>query len=77
MHAKSINSYLRRENYFRKKVIQVNEIILLEIIKELKSRNLDYVFLVFHPGWIHGVGAISENVIDWRETFLRQVFRWK
>ncbi|MBI5739931.1 MAG: hypothetical protein HZA16_04340 [Nitrospirae bacterium] len=66
-------SYLRRETYFREKTKEINEKIMLEIIKELKSRNLNYVFLVFHPNWIRGTGPIKDNPIDWRDTIIKQI----
>lgn len=46
---------------------------MVEIIKELRSRNLNYVFLIFHPNWIRGVGSLDENAIDWRDTFIKQL----
>ncbi len=66
-------SYLKGEDYYKKKKIQVNERIMIEIINELKSRNIDYVFLIFHPSSIRGEGLLKENVDDWRDVFIKQI----
>jgi hypothetical protein len=56
-------SFLTRENYYIQKKIKLNEKIILEIIKELRIKKLDYVFLIFHD---------SKNLLsnDWRSSFL-------
>lgn len=66
-------SYLKKEKYYTQKKIRLNEKILLAIIKELKSRDLDYVFLIFHPIKVAGVGALDEDVSDWRNPFIRNI----
>ena len=66
-------SYLKKEKYYKSKKIEINEKIILNIISELKARNLDYVFVIFHHGWTQGVGNLNNNAIDWRNTFLRRI----
>lgn len=66
-------SYLKREDYFREKIKQINEKIILEIINELKSRNVDFIFLIFHPSWIRESGLLDEDITDWRDVFIKQV----
>jgi hypothetical protein len=66
-------SYLKKENYYKRKKVQINKKIMIEIIKELKARNIDYVFLIFHQNWIRGFGKLNENDTDWRSTFIRHI----
>lgn len=67
-------SYLKNEDYYRNKKIQVNEKIILEILKELRSRKLNYVFLIFHPSYTPESGDLYfENNADWRDSFLRRI----
>ncbi len=47
----------------------VNEQIVLEIIKELRENDLDFIFLIFHPHW-PGVSTLDSES-DWRDPFLR------
>lgn len=68
---KQIASFLRRANDYISKKMQVNEKIILEIVKELRTNNIDYVFLIFHPHW-PGV-SVLDNETDWRDSFLKQV----
>jgi hypothetical protein len=68
-----IVSYLKKEDYYKKKKIQINTRIMNEIVKELKLKEMDYVFLIFHPSWIDGVGHLNENVTDWRSSFIRRI----
>ncbi len=69
---KQITSLLRRDNdYYISKKIQVNEKIILEIVKELRTNNIDYVFLIFHPH-TPGVSTLDDET-DWRDSFLKQV----
>jgi hypothetical protein len=70
---KKLVSYLKRENYYKRKKIQVNKNIIREIIKELSDRNLDFIFLVFHPAWTPETGILREEVIDWRSSFIRKI----
>lgn len=66
-------SYLKKENYYKKKKIEVNEKIIVELLNELRSRNLDYVFLIFHPSWTpEARSQYFKDGIDWRDSFLRQ-----
>ena len=46
---------------------------MLEILNELTSRKLDFIFLIFHPDQVRGVGNLNENVTDWRSTFIRDI----
>ena len=51
--------------------MQINKKIILEIVKELRSNNFDYVFLIFHPHW-PGVSSLYDET-DWRDSFLKQL----
>ena len=51
---------------------QLNEKIMVEVIDELRARDLDFIFLVFHPHW-PGVTVLDAET-DWRDPFLRDVF---
>jgi hypothetical protein len=60
----------RIKNYFRTKPLQmreqieqINRHIILEIIRDLRERNLQFLFLIFHPQW-----ALRHD--DWRDEFL-------
>jgi hypothetical protein len=68
-----IVSYLKKKEYYKRKKIQINNKIMTEIIKELKKRDIESVFLIFHPMWIRGVGLMNENVTDWRSDFIRNI----
>lgn len=68
---KQIASFLRRDNDYISKKIQVNEKIILEIVKELRTNNIDYVFLIFHPNW-SGVSTLDDET-GWRDSFLKQL----
>lgn len=69
----SLTSYLKGENHYRRRKIRINEKIMLEIIDELTSRKLDFIFLIFHPDQVRGVGDLNENIKDWRSTFIRRI----
>lgn len=66
----------RLKNYFRaaalsekqEKIEEINRRILFEIIRDLRKRQLDHVFLIFHPK-----GALAANN-DWRDAFLVNLF---
>ncbi len=66
-------SYLKKENHYKRKIIQINKKIMIEIIKELKARDINYVFLIFHSIWIRGDGLLNENVTGWRNSFIRNI----
>lgn len=68
---KQISSFLKRDNDYISKKMQVNEKIILEIVKELRTNNIDYVFLIFHP-LFPGVNTLDDKT-DWRDSFLKQV----
>lgn len=61
---------LRREQRHRERKLEVSEKILDEILDQLRNRNLDFVFVIFHGD------RMSDNPLlggtDWREEFLRQ-----
>lgn len=59
-------SFLKGESHYMQKKITINEKIILQIIKELKAKKLDYIFLIFHHG-----GNLYED--DWRDSFLKQI----
>lgn len=66
-------SYLKKEEYYKTKKIQINKKIITEIVEKLKARKIDYVFLVFHPNFIPECGKMNQNVTDWRSTFIRNL----
>jgi hypothetical protein len=55
------------------KPIQINKKIIIEIINELKARNIDYIFLIFHPPSIRGIEPLNENITNWRSSFIRNM----
>jgi hypothetical protein len=57
--------YLRDVEGTRKKVVMVNKQILQSIVNELKERQIDYIFLIFHP-----LSSFGRD--DWRDRFLVQ-----
>jgi hypothetical protein len=62
-------AYLRGDKKIKRKKIELNEKIFSNVIEELKRRNLEFVFLVFHP-------EISfNNDPDWRGIWLKNFFR--
>lgn len=50
---------------------KLNSKIILKIVKEMRDRDLDFVFLVFHPHW-PGVSTL-DGESDWRDPFLREL----
>jgi hypothetical protein len=50
----------------------VNAALLRAIIAELRRRQLDFVFLIFHP---HNPVSPLDQELDWRDPFLKQLFR--
>jgi hypothetical protein len=50
---------------------EINEKLIVETVNELRSRGLDFVFLIFHPHW-PGITTI-DGESDWRDPFIRQV----
>lgn len=68
-----IISYLKKDNYYKEKKIQINKKIIIEIIEELKARDLNYVFLIFHPAYLPEGGSLIDNVPDWRSSFIKKV----
>lgn len=61
-----VRQYLNGEDGKRKKKLLVNKLILLNIIEELRARNLEFIFLIFHP---------RERPVfdDWRDEFLQEL----
>lgn len=64
--------YLRPETNRVDEKKAINEKIILEMIKELRNRDIDFVFLVFHPHW-PGVNTLNSES-DWRDAFVKQSF---
>lgn len=62
----SFVSFLKRDEYYIQKKTRLNEKIILEIIKELRVRELDFVFLIFH----HGGDLLKD---DWRDAFIKRI----
>jgi len=52
----------------KEKIEAINRRILLEIMRDLRTRQLNYVFLIFHPKW-----ALTAND-GWRDAFLANLF---
>ena len=67
-----VASVLKRESHYRRKKIELNERLILEFVRELRSRQLDFVFLVFHA---HRVTNHLFYGSDWREAFLKRLFK--
>jgi hypothetical protein len=55
----SINALEMREH-----IVQINRHIILEIIRDLRERKVEFLFLIFHPQW-----ALTSHD-DWRDEFL-------
>jgi len=68
-----LSSFLRRENDSIGKKKQVSEKIILEIVKELRAKKIDFVLLILHPHW-EGVSTLDDDT-GWRDSFLKQVLR--
>lgn len=61
----SIKNYFRTEpRQMRERIEQINRHIILEIIRDLRQRRLEFVVLIFHPQW-----ALTRSD-DWRDDFL-------
>jgi hypothetical protein len=45
---------------------------MVEIIRELEARNIDYIFLIFHPFKIRN-DLLNEKATDWRSTFISNI----
>ena len=52
----------------RSHIETINERILRDLVKDLRTRNVDHVFVIFHPLWT----LASQG--DWRDAFLRRLF---
>ncbi len=64
----SFISFLKKEDYYIDKKIRINEKIILETIKELRDRDMDFVFLIYHSrynSWL-----TTTDTLDWRDDFL-------
>jgi len=61
---------LRNEKEQIRRKIEINKKILLKTLNELRGRNLDFGFVIFHPDW-SGVSAL-DNPDDWRDIFLKK-----
>lgn len=62
-----LREYLNGAGEARRKKILVNKHIIVNIIEELRARNLDFVFLIFHP-------KDPPVFNNWRDAFLRELF---
>ncbi len=51
----------------------INEKIIQKAITELRAKELDFVFLIFHPNWPGKSTLSSES--DWRDPFLRKLLQ--
>jgi hypothetical protein len=60
---------LKNEDHYKRKKIQINDIIISEIIRELRSRNLDFVFLIYEPFFSKAIATDKEN---WRNRFIER-----
>jgi hypothetical protein len=69
---KRFRSFLRRESARTNEKTQINEMIILEAVRELNARRIDYVFVIFHGNW-RAVGTIDSEG-DWRDRFLKKLF---
>jgi hypothetical protein len=63
-------SFLKRDDYYKRKKIKVNEKIILEIIKEIKDRKLDHLFIFFLKC---DPQKDCNEKIDWKTTFERNL----
>jgi len=60
-----IKNHFRTEPLrMRSRIEQINQHIILEVIRDLRRRELDFVFVIFHPPWALAVHH------DWRDEFL-------
>jgi hypothetical protein len=66
-----LRSFLRRESARTNEKMQVNEKIILEAVRELDARGIDYVFVIFHGNW-RAVGTIDSEG-NWRDRFLKKL----
>lgn len=61
-----VRQYLNGEEDKRRQKLLVNKHILLQMIKELRARKLEFMFLIFHPK--------EQAVFDhWRDEFLKEL----
>jgi hypothetical protein len=63
---------LMRDADIEAQKMEVNRLILTAIEEELQSRDLDRIYVVFHPNWA-GVATLDAST-DWRDPFLRKFF---
>lgn len=50
-----------------RRMANLNEAILLEIIRELRREDLPHLFVIFYPDWIY------QDPPDWRELLIKKV----
>jgi hypothetical protein len=65
-HPGRLRMYLSNSEEKRRHNIEINKIIIISIINELRKNQIEYVFLVFHP-----MKAVEND--DWRNTFLEKL----
>lgn len=63
-------SYLKRSDYYQSKKIMINEKIMLEIIKDLRFRGLDYIFILFEQ---YNPKGHNNSDLGWRVSFLKNI----
>lgn len=63
---------LKKEDYYKRKKILINERIISEIIRELKSRDIDFVFLIYEPFFSKPLIRGQEN---WRNPLIEHKIR--
>jgi hypothetical protein len=66
-----VRQYFKGMDDIRNKKIQINERLLLNIIHELRKRNLQHIFLIFHIDR----AVREENWVDWQEDLIERVLR--
>ncbi len=67
-----LSSFLRRDTAYTEQKKKINELILLDVVKNLRDNKVDFVFLVFHPLWWDRDNFGTEIEKGWREAFLKQ-----
>ncbi len=64
-----LRQYLKGNDLREKKKILINKKIIVETIKALEQKQLEYVFLIFHDHY-----KILRTKDDWRDSLLKQLF---
>lgn len=64
-------TYITRSDYYQRKKILVSEKILLALINEIRTRNLDFIFIIFEQ---YNPRKSTNHDIGWRVSFLKDFF---